>query len=258
MSPEIEQLAAVLADTPGIALAVSGGVDSMTLAHVASLVLQDFEVVHAVSPAVPTAATERVQRHALAMGWRLVIIDAGEFADRDYLKNPIDRCYFCKSNLYRRMRAVVGGRTIASGTNLDDLDDFRPGLTAATEAGVVHPFVQAGLRKADVRTIARALRLEDIAEMPAQPCLASRVETGLTIEPAALIFVDEVEQAVRRHLPDADVRCRITREGVRLETSKQPPPEVLAMIADRCGAEGRTWLGLAAYRRGSAFRHELG
>ncbi len=258
MSSEIERLAAVFARMDGVALAVSGGVDSLTLAHVAALAHDDVEVVHAISPAVPTSATDRVARHAAARGWRLTTIDAGEFSDPDYLSNPVNRCYFCKSNLYRRMREVIGDRIIASGTNLDDLEDFRPGLAAASEAGVVHPFVEAGLRKAAVRSIARELGLEDIAELPAQPCLASRVETGLFIEPAALRFADEIEHEVRSRLPQADIRCRITRDGVRLESSVPPPREVVEAIVERCIASGRTWLGLAEYRRGSAFRHEAG
>ena len=257
MTFDIDHLADVFARLRGVALAVSGGVDSLTLAHVASLVLADFEVVHAISPAVPKTATERVNRHAAAKGWRLVTIDAGEFSDPDYLSNPVNRCYFCKTNLYGRMREVIGDRTIASGTNLDDLEDFRPGLAAASEAGVVHPFVEAGLRKAAVREIARTLGLEDIAELPAQPCLASRVETGLIIEPAALKFADEIEEEVRRHLPGADIRCRITHDGVRLEASAPPSQDVIAAIAKRCTSTGRTWLGIADYRRGSAFRHEV-
>ena len=83
-------------------------------------------MMHAVSPAVPPEATERVRRTADAEGWRLTILDAGEFADRDYIANPINRCYFCKSNLYARIRRETEG-PIAAGTNTDDLNDFRRG-----------------------------------------------------------------------------------------------------------------------------------
>ena len=257
-NPDLDWLRSVLATTPDLAVAVSGGVDSLTLAHVAAAVCPGFEAIHAVSPAVPVSATERVQRHAAAGHWRLRIIDAGEFADPDYLKNPVNRCYYCKSNLYRRMRGLVGPGAIASGTNLDDLGDFRPGLEAASHAGVVHPFVEAGLDKAAVRGIARFLSLDDIAELPAQPCLASRVETGIAIDSDDLAFADRVESEVRRHVVNADVRCRITRNGVRLEASQRPPEAVTALIARWCGSVGRTWLGASEYRRGSAFRHDAG
>lgn len=257
MNPDLERLRSVLAVMPDLAVAVSGGVDSLTLAHVAAEICPGFEAVHALSPAVPSSATGRVRRHAKASGWRFREIDAGEFSDADYLNNPLDRCYFCKSNLYRGMRGIVGTKAIASGTNLDDLDDFRPGLKAAAQSGVVHPFVEAGIDKAGVRRIARFLSLTDIAELPAQPCLASRVETGIAIEADDLAFVDRVEAEVRHHLANADVRCRITGDGVRLETSEPLPDAVLAVVAGWCETAGRTWLGVRPYRRGSAFRREI-
>ena len=105
-------------------------------------------MLHAVSPAVPPHATARVRAHAERHGWALTVADAGEFDDPRYRANPVDRCYFCKSNLYDRIRSVTEG-TVASGTNLDDLGDYRPGLKAAAERGVVHPFVEAGIDKAD-------------------------------------------------------------------------------------------------------------
>jgi pyridinium-3,5-biscarboxylic acid mononucleotide sulfurtransferase len=96
------RLGAVLEAIKGrLAVAVSGGVDSATLATFAHLaVAQRLEVFHAVSPAVPEEATERVHRLASDQGWRLRIVDAREFADESYLANPVDRCFFCKTNLY--------------------------------------------------------------------------------------------------------------------------------------------------------------
>ncbi len=132
--------------------AVSGGVDSMTLATLAHRRLDTVpRMVHATSPAVPSEARRRVERHASAEGWALEVIDAGEFADADYRANPVNRCYFCKSRLYGSIDAVIraaGGGLVASGTNRDDLGDFRPGLRAAEEKGVRHPFVEAGIGKA--------------------------------------------------------------------------------------------------------------
>ena len=165
-----------------LAIAVSGGVDSMTLAYLAHRGNgDDILTVHAVSPAVPAHATERVKAHAARAGWRLAIIGAGEFDDPHYRDNPVDRCYFCKTNLYDRIRGLAPG-VIASGANLDDLGDYRPGLLAAAERDVLHPFIEAGMSKADVRSLSRSLGLSNIAELPAQPCLASRVETGIAID----------------------------------------------------------------------------
>ena len=148
-------LVSVLDRHAALAIAVSGGVDSMMLAFVAGRYSQAaVTVVHAVSPAVPAAATRRVEAYAARHNWTLRSIDAGELADPDYRANPSDRCYYCKSNLYSAIRSVVEG-TIASGTNVDDLQDFRPGLNAARLHGVIHPFVEAGMRKADIYALAR-------------------------------------------------------------------------------------------------------
>jgi len=153
-------------------------------------------MVHAVSPAVPAAATARVRAHAERHGWALALIDAGEFADTRYRANPVDRCYFCKSNLYGRIASGFA-RVILSGTNTDDLGDYRPGLKAAREHGVRHPFVEAGMAKSDIRVLARALGLDDVAELPAAPCLASRIETGIGIDADDLALADEVERLLR-------------------------------------------------------------
>lgn len=246
-----------------LAIAVSGGVDSVTVAHAAHVVRdgKPTTVCHAVSPAVPIEATARVRRHAEMAGWNLVLLDAGEFADPEYLRNPVNRCYFCKSNLYDRIAGSVGG-TIASGANLDDLGDFRPGLAAATERRVVHPLIEAGMDKAATRALARALQLDDVAELPAQPCLASRIETGIRVTPEDLAFVSEVEAALAPFVGLEGLRCRITAAGVRIEfdldrarrEGTEAGAEALAL--DLCRRAGRVLLPLAPYRRGSAFLHD--
>lgn len=258
MTEPMKPLVAALDRHAALAIAVSGGVDSMVLAYVAHRFGRvEATMVHAVSPAVPTAATERVRAHAERHGWRLVCLDAGEFADPDYLANPVNRCYFCKSNLYARVRAATG-LPIASGTNRDDLGDYRPGLTAAAELGVVHPYVEAGLTKAEVYALARAHGLDDLAALPAQPCLSSRVETGIPVRAADLRFIERVETELGALLPGLDaLRCRITRAGVAVECGPLPSPPLLeraeALAADLCAADGRGFAGLRAYRRGSAF-----
>lgn len=249
----IVRLREALARTPRLAIAVSGGVDSMTLAHVAHGAI-DVQMVHALSPAVPAEATARVRAHAGRHGWELVTTAAGEFDDERYVSNPSDRCYFCKTNLYDRI-ATLTDRPIASGANLDDLGDYRPGLLAAGERGVVHPLVEAGIDKQGVRAIARRLKLDDLSELPAQPCLASRVETGIAIEARDLAFIDEVERAVRQAVPgQEEVRCRITRRGVVLELADAGHAGEAETIARRLAAMARRdFAGVAPYRRGSAF-----
>ena len=234
-------LIAALSRHADLTIALSGGVDSMTLAHVGSRVLgQRVRVIHAISPAVPPVATARVQAHAARAGWRLEFVDAGEFDDPRYRANPVNRCYFCKSNLYATIAGLAEG-AIASGTNADDLGDFRPGLKAAEEWKVVHPYVEAGIDKAAIYALASYLGLDDLAELPAQPCLASRVETGLEVKASDLEFVDQIERLLRADQGlSATVRCRITHAGVIVETQGAiPPPEVAAA----CQASGRTYLG---------------
>jgi uncharacterized protein len=222
-------------------------------------------MVHAASPAVPAEATARVRSEAAREGWDLRVVEAGEFADPRYRANPVNRCFFCKTNLYGTIRTVTD-RQVVSGANLDDLGEYRPGLDAAREHGVRHPYVEAGLDKAAVRTLARDLGLGDVAELPSAPCLSSRVETGLRIEPETLAFIHAVEVLVDSTLGPSHarraVRCRVRAEGVVIELDP-------ASLADLLPPE-REWLsreiaaaappGLAGegvrfqpYRVGSAF-----
>ena len=203
-----------------VAVAVSGGVDSMTLAVVAHRVNPNSQQFHAVSPAVPSTATERVKRYAQQEGWQLHIVNAREVDDQRYRANPVNRCYYCKSNLYNAL-AFDSDLPIVSGTNLDDLSDFRPGLRAADEFKVSHPFVEAGIDKNTIRAIAKHLQLHDLHELPAAPCLASRVTTGIEIDPALLPVIDKVEtkiwQDFGKQLNLSAVRCRILPDKISIQ-----------------------------------------
>ena len=182
-------------------------------------------------------------------------VDAGEFADPAYRANPVNRCYFCKSNLYARIARVTEG-PIASGANLDDLGDYRPGLIAAAEHRVRHPFVEAGMAKAAVRALARSFDLADISELPAQPCLSSRIETGIAISADDLAFVACMEQALAPHVaPGTDLRCRVTHGGIVVE-APEPDADMRQIAGKLCQSANRCFLGFRAYRRGAAFLHD--
>ena len=258
----LETLQKTLSRFKTLAVAISGGVDSMTLAAVAHDVLgKQAVMVHAVSPAVPPEASTRVQLQASNSGWALKVVDAGEFSDQDYRKNPVNRCYFCKSNLYSRIRDVWSGQ-VASGANLDDLGDYRPGLLAAKEMQVVHPLIEAGINKQAVRDIANLLGLTVVAELPAQPCLSSRIETGIAIDADDLMFVNQIEMLLRQRLGAGDVRCRITASGVRIEVAEvlrvandSQWPRIRNEVSSLVTNSNRTLSGFADYKRGSAFLH---
>ena len=259
------RLAAVLSAIEGpLAVAVSGGVDSVTLATFAHRTAASrVEMFHAVSPAVPREATERVERLASAQGWRLRIVDAGEFTDKSYLANPVDRCFFCKTNLYGCI-ASLSDSQILSGANLDDLGEYRPGLNAAKLHSVRHPYLEAKVDKRAVRSLARDLGLGALSELPAAPCLSSRVETGIAIRPEVLTAIHAVEQSIAKEFPTGVVRCRVRATGVVIELD----PGTLAAIAGEREAEvranaDRAFAGIAStsgltlqpYRNGSAFLH---
>ncbi|MEM7686967.1 MAG: adenine nucleotide alpha hydrolase [Pseudomonadota bacterium] len=256
MSDALNRLVHCLNQLDTIAIAVSGGVDSMTLAHVAhSRSSAKTTMFHAISPAVPDHATARVRHHAGVYGWDLHVVGAGEFDDPDYVRNPVNRCYFCKSNLYGRLSAETHA-TLCSGTNTDDLGDFRPGLRAADEQNVRHPFVEADIDKAGVRQIASTLGLGDLAELPAQPCLSSRVETGLPIVADQLALIDRLEQRLASALGPGDIRARMTHDGVRVEVPAHLIPETQSIqddLVSEISAAGYRLAGIAPYKRGSAF-----
>jgi len=262
VNSHLRRLEVVIRDIGPLAVAVSGGVDSMTLAVTAHRVLgNDARMLHAVSPAVPEDASGRVHDYAKREGWRLEVVDAREFADSNYMANPHDRCFYCKTNLYSTMADAVDC-VLVSGTNSDDLGDYRPGLRAAADYGVRHPYVEAGMDKEAVRAVARELALHDLALLPASPCLSSRVETGLAIDPKLLNAVYRAERLVQRELTPKTVRCRVRREAVVIELDGESirvlnptkATELRQQIGGLLVTAGVTHpVSFQTYRMGSAF-----
>lgn len=260
---KLEKLKAVLLDMGKITVAVSGGVDSMSLAFVASKVLPgDVKIVHAKSHAVPKEATERVIEYAKKYSWDLAIVDADEMANVDYVNNPVDRCYYCKTSLYSSLKRFDFGQVV-SGTNLDDLSDFRPGLKAATELQIRHPFVEASLTKNNIRDIARLYNLSDISDLPASPCLASRVETGIKINPDQLDLIYRIEKFITGHIKAENIRCRILAQSLVIQIDQGVLDNMPVSLNDfflKEAAHMATSVGinlpvlLLPYVRGSAFK----
>jgi uncharacterized protein len=265
-APPGERLTLALGAIDGpVAVAVSGGIDSLTLATRAHRLLAEVVMVHAVSPAVPGDATARVERLAASEGWSLKVVDAGEFSDEAYLANPVNRCFFCKTNLYGAIARHTRAQMV-SGANLDDLGEYRPGLDAARGHAVRHPFLEARISKVEVRALARDFGLGDLSELPAAPCLSSRVETGIAIRPEVLRAIHAVERSLAQDFPRGTVRCRVRATGIVVELDPASLEGLSGARESRLRAQvGELFAGLLAdrtlsvapYRNGSAFLHGL-
>jgi uncharacterized protein len=257
----------VLAAIPRRIVACSGGVDSMLLATLAHRADPNGTVIaHDVTPAVPEAATDRVRAHAATEGWELELVHSDEFGDEDYLSNPRNRCFHCKRHLYGELADLsarlprCAGWTVLSGANLDDLGEYRPGLDAAAQRGVRHPFIEAAMGKAEIRATARTLGLA-FADLPASPCLASRLYTGTRVTPGRLRAVELGEQRVRALTAVNVVRCRVREGSVLIEVSDDDRRHISAAVIDEVAATMRSvepslatvLLDADPYRPGRAF-----
>jgi uncharacterized protein len=239
-SPALMRLADVLAAIGPRIVACSGGIDSMLLATVAHRAAPDHTIMaHAISAAVPREASERVRFWAAREFWNLEQISSGEFEDEQYLSNPLNRCYFCKSHLYTtladvktRLQTHSRTHTLLSGANLDDLGEYRPGLQAAAEWSVRHPFIEAQSTKADIRAMARDLGLP-FAEIPASPCLASRLYTGTRVTASRLRAVEAGEALIRRAAQIDVVRCRVREQQLLIEVCAEDRSKITTGILDQ-------------------------
>lgn len=214
-----------------VVVAFSGGVDSSVVAALAARALGDRALaVTAVSPAVAEGELDGARSVARAIGIEHRTVDTDELTREGYRRNGPDRCFHCKTELYSVLASLAeetGGAALLSGANADDAGDWRPGLRAAADNGVVHPLLEAQVGKAQVRALAERLHVPS-ARKPATPCLASRIPFGTPVTPAALAQVDRAERAVRA-LGYRELRVRHYGERARVELAA---PD-LERVADR-------------------------
>lgn len=262
-----DRLLARLRNLDGVAVAFSAGVDSTVLLAAALRALPSDRVVAVTADSPSLARGELVDARRLAalLGAEHVTLPTDELAVDGYRANRGDRCYFCKHTVLAAITEFAFSRGlhhVATGTQADDLRaPHRPGLRAARELAVVEPLAEAGLTKADVRTLARAWNL-DVADKPAAPCLASRVSVGLPVTLERLRAVERAEAVARTFLADHelapyDLRVRLLPDGFRLEVDAPTYNSILDLslsteVLDRLVATGLPATGsIAPYRSGS-------
>lgn len=227
---KLERMRAILRSLDKVAVAFSGGVDSTFVLKVAIDTLGRGHVLAmtGASDSVATIEMEDAQHLATLIGAEHVIIETREFDHPHYLSNPINRCYYCKSELYARMaeRLVpLGKYAMINGTNADDLGDYRPGLTAANEHDVRAPCAEVGLTKVEIRLLSAEMGLPT-HDKPAAPCLSSRVQYGEAITPEKLRMIERAE-ALLRTLGVRECRVRHHDHLARIEV----PVDEIARLA---------------------------
>ena len=241
-----------------VVVAFSGGLDSAFVLAVAHQTLGERAVgLTAWSPSVPERERQDAARIARQLGARHLVVQSQELHDPRYAANPDNRCFYCKSELYKlteQTRRQLGFAHVINGTNVDDLGDYRPGLEAARAAAVRSPLVDAGLQKAEIRELARELSL-DFWDKPAAACLSSRIPYGTAVTRERLSQIERLEDAllalglrqvrVRHH----DSLARIEVAGSELSAAFEAR-EAIVSAGKQAGYTYVT-LDLAGYRTGS-------
>ena len=206
-----------------VVVAFSGGVDSTLLAKVAHDVLKDKAIaVIGKSDTYPEEELKEAVKLAEMIGIRYVVVATEETDNLKFSENPPDRCYYCKTELFSKLKQIAineGIKWIADGTNVDDLGDFRPGLKAVKENNVRSPLLEAGLTKNEIRELSKILGLPTW-DKPSFACLSSRFPYGLPIDREKLKKIDRAESFLRANgLKIVRVRY-IDENTVRIETNK--------------------------------------
>jgi pyridinium-3,5-biscarboxylic acid mononucleotide sulfurtransferase len=266
--PLLDRLVALLGEMESVLVCYSGGIDSAFVLAVAHRVLGPRCIgMTAVSPSLAPAEKEDAIAIARRIGARHELVESHEIESEDYAKNHVDRCFHCKSELYRISSAKQAEWRMAhvvNGTNLDDLGDYRPGLEAAKEAGARSPLVEAGFRKADVRRLAQAIGMP-IWDKPAAACLSSRLPYGTRVTRERLAQIGELEADIHAlGIRQARVRWHAvgggegTREAAMARIEIAPDEMETAFRARDAivlAGKGRGFayvtLDLAGYRTGS-------
>ncbi len=241
-----------------VAVAFSGGVDSTFLLKTAHDVLGDACVALTVrSRSFPKREEEEAEKFCVGEGIRRITIDFDELSVNGFAANPKDRCYLCKSDMFKKIRAAAseaGTENVIEGSNADDEGDYRPGLRAIAEQNIKSPLRAVGLTKSEIRTLSRELGLKTW-DKPSLACLATRFPYGETITEEKLKMVGDAEDFLIG-LGFKQLRVRIHDRLARIETEPEEFPKMLA-VSDKVGEYLKRLgfayvsLDLQGYRTGS-------
>ena len=219
LTEKLEQLKVLFGEMEQALIAYSGGIDSTLVAKIAYDVLGDRALaVTAVSPSLLPEELEDAKIQAATMGIPHKIVQTHEIDNPNYTSNPVNRCYFCKSELHDTLKPLalqLGYPYVVDGVNADDLHDYRPGIQAAQERGARSPLAEIGVTKAQVRQLSQQLGLP-WWDKPAQPCLSSRFPYGEEITVAKLQRVGRAEIYLRK-LGWQNLRVRSEGDTARIE-----------------------------------------
>jgi pyridinium-3,5-biscarboxylic acid mononucleotide sulfurtransferase len=253
-------LLAGLQEFPSLIVALSGGADSAYLAWAAHRVLGDRALsVTALSASFSAYDGTMVRAFAISAGIRHELLQTRELENPAYRANTVDRCYYCKDELFTVLNGVArqrGFAAIAYGINADDTSDFRPGHRAAKEHAVIAPLLAANLRKSEIRELSRRAGL-CTWDRPASACLSSRIPYGTEVTPGRLALIERGEAALRDlGFRQFRVRLHETLARVEIERSELPralEPVLAAEMSRRLKAAGFAYvtLDLQGYRQGS-------
>ncbi len=259
LARKVDALAAILRECGSVVVGYSGGVDSVFLARFALEVLGAARVlaVTGASESYPAVQREMALACVRRFGIPHLEIGTGELSDPNYLANPSNRCYFCKTELWARLGEVArerGYAAVLDGSNADDAGDWRPGLRAAREHAVRSPLLEAGLTKAEIRVLSARFGLPTW-DQPAAPCLSSRLPYGLAVTVERLRQVERAEELLRAQ-GLREFRVRHHGDVARVEAGAAEMALVLAGAGEiaralRALGFGRVLLDVEGYRRGA-------
>jgi uncharacterized protein len=258
---KVRLLTEELLGTGSVVVAFSGGVDSSLLLALAVEALGPDRVLAALAVSPSLAPTERIDAHRIAslVGASLREVETNEMSDPAYAANPEDRCYHCKSHLFRTLREVAereGYAAVVEGSNVDDDGDYRPGRRSLAELGIASPLRAAGLNKTEIRWLLRERNLP-VWDKPAQACLASRVPYGQRLTPERLARIGAAEAELRtlgfRQVRVRDWEALAVVEVGSDELDRLFEPAMRARVSERLRAVGygRVTLDPEGYRMGS-------